>query len=228
MFMKVVAVISTKGGSGKSVLACALAVTAAEEGQTYLCDTDPQASSASWWKRRGGPDNPMLVRERSSVRLSTALRAIRQKGEERDWLIADTPGSFMDLVEDAVMKADVIVLVMQPAFRDIEAQAPAFELISAYGKAEQTVIVLNRCDPRSKAPETARQKLQLFTGNQIHTLANRAVYAKADGYGDAPQELDERAEDEIVSLWQAVKEVGSRSTRKPQSHRGQRARQGEP
>ena len=43
MAVRIVALVSTKGGAGKSTLAECLAVAAAKEGQRYLLDLDPRA-----------------------------------------------------------------------------------------------------------------------------------------------------------------------------------------
>jgi chromosome partitioning protein len=72
MSVQVIALVSTKGGVGKSTLAECLAVAAMKDGQSvYLLDLDPQQSTAAWWRRRQGPDNPMLV-----TGVETASRAI--------------------------------------------------------------------------------------------------------------------------------------------------------
>ena len=59
--MNVLAVVSTKGGVGKTTLASALAVRAAKESKRVaMVDLDPQGSLAAWWKRRGGSENPKI------------------------------------------------------------------------------------------------------------------------------------------------------------------------
>ena len=47
--MKTIAILSQKGGAGKTTLAVHLAVAAERDGKTTaLIDLDPQASAASW------------------------------------------------------------------------------------------------------------------------------------------------------------------------------------
>src|ERR1051326_3507190 len=52
--MRVIAVASMKGGSGKTTMAAHLAVRAAAAGErpVALIDTDPQGSLGEWWDAR--------------------------------------------------------------------------------------------------------------------------------------------------------------------------------
>lgn len=69
--MRVIAVASQKGGSGKTTIAAHLAVRADMVGQgpVVLIDTDPQGSLAEWWRARA-EDTPQLA----SVRPGSACR----------------------------------------------------------------------------------------------------------------------------------------------------------
>ena len=119
--MKVIAFVSTKGGVGKSTLSACVSVAAMKAGfSVYLLDLDPQQSTAAWWRRRKGPENPMLATGVESA--SRAIRAIKTKKAERDFLIVDTPGSFIGVINDAIQEAHCIVIVTQASAKDIEAQ----------------------------------------------------------------------------------------------------------
>ena len=51
--MRVLSVVSTKGGVGKTTLTVHLAVAAQQSGERVLVlDLDPQASAVQWWKDR--------------------------------------------------------------------------------------------------------------------------------------------------------------------------------
>ena len=55
--MKTLAILSRKGGTGKTTLAVNLSVAAARAGHsTILVDLDPQASAAKWNDNREGDD----------------------------------------------------------------------------------------------------------------------------------------------------------------------------
>ena len=50
--MQIFALISQKGGAGKSTLARQLAVLAGEKDASILIDRDPQETATKWWQRR--------------------------------------------------------------------------------------------------------------------------------------------------------------------------------
>src|SRR5215468_131586 len=59
--MKIVVLLSQKGGTGKSTIATHLAVCAARHGQAVaLFDIDPQASAAKWSDRRAAEGPPVV------------------------------------------------------------------------------------------------------------------------------------------------------------------------
>lgn len=60
--MRVIAIVSRKGGSGKTTLAGHLAVAAEQNGAgpVAIMDTDPQASLTDWWNAREN-DAPLFV-----------------------------------------------------------------------------------------------------------------------------------------------------------------------
>jgi chromosome partitioning protein len=59
--MKVLGLLSRKGGAGKTTIALHLAVLAQASGRrTLLVDVDPQRSAAGWWRAREA-ETPQLV-----------------------------------------------------------------------------------------------------------------------------------------------------------------------
>jgi chromosome partitioning protein len=59
--MKTIALLSQKGGSGKSTIATHLAVCAERDGKSVaIFDIDPQASAISWAHRRKSETPPVV------------------------------------------------------------------------------------------------------------------------------------------------------------------------
>src|ERR687895_168348 len=78
--MRVLALSSQKGGSGKTTLAGHLAVQAENSGYGPVCliDIDPQGSLADWWNER---ETEMPAFEQTTVaRLAADLEVLRQQG----------------------------------------------------------------------------------------------------------------------------------------------------
>jgi chromosome partitioning protein len=79
--MHIVAIVSQKGGAGKTTLSVHLAVAAARKGMSVaLIDLDPQATAAQWGDWRGG-DNPAVVAT-PYTRLEATLLEAAQAGVE--------------------------------------------------------------------------------------------------------------------------------------------------
>jgi chromosome partitioning protein len=203
--VKVVVLISTKGGVGKSTLAEALAVEAAKDERVFIVDIDPQQSTAAWWRRRKGPENPMLVTNVSAIR--QALDAIARRKAERDWLIIDTPGSNMNVLRDAVSHADVIVGVIQASGKDIEAQGAAHGLIQEAGKGDRTLWVINRASKANKLAQDAAERVGKMSAAPPVLIGDRVDHVRADLVGKTAGEVNKDAAREIAALWQAIKGV---------------------
>ena len=205
--------VSSKGGVGKSTLAACLAVEAANEGEVYIVDLDPQQSTAAWWRRRKGPQNPLLVTGVDSI--SRAVRLIKERNAERDYIIVDTPGSFLGVISDAIAEADAVIAVVQPSGKDLEAQGVVDGLIAKTNKFGQTLYVLNRVDKRSKLTFDAAAKL---TGKGTYPpfmIKDLDAYVRADMEGKTAPEVNNECKEEITALWQAIKGIAENGHRKP-------------
>ena len=206
MAVKVVALVSTKGGVGKSTLAECLAVAAAQEGlSVYLLDLDPQQSTAAWWRRRKGPENPMLVTGVEAA--SKAIAALTKKKAERDLLIIDTPGSFLGVINDAIQTASAILIVVQPSPKDLEAQGAVEGLIQKSALVDRTIYVLNRVGKAPALLKSAIETLRPKTVRESVQIGERAEYVKADAAGKVANEINDKARVEVAALWDAVKGV---------------------
>ena len=87
--MRVLAVASQKGGSGKTTLSGHLAVQAqmAGNGPVVLIDIDPQGSLSEWWNERTA-DFPAFA-QTTVARLQADLEVLRQQGFKL--ALIDTP-----------------------------------------------------------------------------------------------------------------------------------------
>ena len=72
-FMKTIVIASQKGGSGKTMLAAHLAVEAERAGDTWLIDTDRQATLSLWHERRKADTPSALMSHSPALRTAWQL-----------------------------------------------------------------------------------------------------------------------------------------------------------
>ncbi len=138
---RVIAVLSQKGGTGKTTLSCALGALADAAGTpTAILDLDPQASAASWHdlRRQGGAENPPVYATPTS-RMRPLVDALGHDGAEL--IVVDTaPHSGADAVTVAKL-SDHILIPVQPSYPDLAAITRTIEIAEMARTA--ATIVLN-------------------------------------------------------------------------------------
>jgi chromosome partitioning protein len=135
--MKVLAIISEKGGAGKTTLAVNLAVTAEAHGlATVIFDLDPRANSTVWGDAR--PNKIPEVIPAQAPRLSLLLQQARDN--EADLVIIDTAGNAESTAGQAAQQADAILIPCRPFAPDLISIATSAKLARASGKPFFVVI----------------------------------------------------------------------------------------
>jgi chromosome partitioning protein len=86
--MRTIAIVSQKGGAGKTTLAVHLATAAAAELVTLLVDTDPQATASRWADWRG-PGDPEVIDCGAPSLLAGKLNKAKDLGAQL--AVIDTP-----------------------------------------------------------------------------------------------------------------------------------------
>jgi chromosome partitioning protein len=116
--MKTVAILSQKGGAGKTTLAIHLAVAAHEAGlEVLVVDLDPQASATMWHKARTDP--LPHVQPAHPVALETLLAEAAKQGVDLV-LIDSAPQSDLPAVKAAEL-ADLVLVACKPSVMDLRA-----------------------------------------------------------------------------------------------------------
>ena len=111
--MRVLAMASQKGGSGKTTLSGHLAVQAQLSGAGPACliDIDPQGSLADWWNEREA-EMPAFA-QTTVARLASDLEVLRQQGFRL--AVIDTPPAITMLPLDDAAKAGEVLRELRPA-----------------------------------------------------------------------------------------------------------------
>ncbi len=200
--MKIVAVISQKGGAGKTTLAIHLA--AAAHGAGYgaaIFDMDPQATAETWGQWRG--DKPPEVLPAKAATLARSLDKAREAGA--DVLVLDTPGAAEGASLAAANVADLILIPCRPRSFDLAAVQQTATLARTTG--HPIWLVFNGTATRGQVRADARE-VAAGIGLAIAPvqLAERASFHRATEQGLTAQEIepDGKAAAEITALWQWV------------------------
>ena len=162
--MRTIAVIGRKGGCGKTTIAVHLAVGLHLRGRaTVLADTDPQRSVIEVFKGRREP-GPAVVAS-AAPKLFTLQLSMARAGNEA--LVIDTPAVLEEEVAQAVILADLALLVVRPTFLDLTAAVRTSDIIRRLRKPG--LVVLNQAPPAREtveAPAVARatEALELGVG----------------------------------------------------------------
>lgn len=196
--MKTVAVISQKGGSGKTTLALHLAVASSRAGQnTAVIDLDPQASATKWSDRRK-EELPVVLSVHAS-RLPHEMKRVQEAGCQI--LFLDTAPHSDSAALEAAKAAELVLIPCRPAILDIEAIANTLGLV----KTTQTAIfvVMNAIAPQGHDGDEAAEAIAALDVNVCPIrLSNRVAFSRSLITGQVAQEFEPqgKAAQEIEQL----------------------------
>ncbi len=200
--MKTLAIVSQKGGSGKTTIAVHMAVCAARRKlKTAIIDIDPQGSAFQWNASR--PDDQKLDAVRANAdQLADLLQKAKAGGI--DLVIIDTaPHSNAEAAMSARL-ADFVLIPCRPARFDLDAIASTVDITRA---ANTPAAVVINAAPRGRLAGEARAALARKGISVMETvLHQRAAYSHAviDGRSVHEYEPDGAAAAEIEELYHHI------------------------
>jgi chromosome partitioning protein len=215
--MKILALLGQKGGTGKTTVATALAVRAAQDGKSVaLIDLDPQGSAAKWAKRRTNP-NPTIT-ARQPFELADTLAVLRKGGA--DFVFIDTPGKIENAALEASKHADMVLIPVRPTPLDLDAVQEIKNLLAFAGQPP-AYAVLNCIAPQGRKHELARQVIEKRDALKVCpvTFCQRSAFADAMITGQTAGEYDPqgKAAQEIDALYSLILSL-SQSRKVKKSH----------
>ena len=198
--MKTLAILSQKGGTGKTTIATNLCVAAEREGHTTaLIDLDPQASATRWGDYRKSK-TPAIIATPVS-RLDHWLETAKENGATL--VILDTaPNSGPDAL-DVARSASIVLIPCKPSMVDLDAIENTVKIMEIAKVPAR--VVLNCVDARSDLGNQTRQVIRQYNVECAPCeLGQRVGFVHAFNHGTGVQEFEPRGKSshEITALYQ--------------------------
>ena len=204
--MHTIAILSQKGGTGKTTLTLHLAVASERAGQpAAVVDLDPQASAAGWKDSRS--DETPVVVPVPSTRLPQTLEAARRGGAALT--LIDTAPHATDVALAAAEAADLVLIPCRAGILDLRAIGTTARAVKL---AEKTAyVVLNAMPPRAPNVLADATTAVAVHGLGVAPIAlnQRAAYAHSLTLGQTAQEYEPigKAAEEVGQLYSWLRKV---------------------
>ena len=205
--MQTIAVLSRKGGTGKTTLAIHISVAAEQAGHTTaLIDLDPQASAARQRDNRE-EETPAVVSAHAS-RLPESLHLAKENGATL--AILDTTPHTETAALDAANAAEFVLIPCKPALIDLQAIGSTINIIKIANVP--ACVVMNVVPPHGNLAEQARMAINHYDVPCAPcSIGQRVAFNHAYTAGLTVQEYEPRgkASGEIQELYAYLaKEMG--------------------
>jgi chromosome partitioning protein len=217
--MRTIAIVSQKGGSGKTTLAVHLAAAATAAGYVALViDTDPQATASAWHAWRGDVE-PDVIDCAAHALLERKLKQAGDLGAEL--AVIDTPPHADILAREACRLADLVLVPCRPRAFDLDAVRTTIDLAKA---SQKPAFVMFTAGP-PRAPLVYAEAAEIVTESGLPVapvmLPDRAAFHHSVGAGRVAQETEPsgKAAGDVSALWKWARQQVNMPARKPANTR---------
>lgn len=198
--MRTIAVISQKGGAGKTTLALHIAVAAELAGyNTVLLDMDPQGTAEAWseWRKEAPP---VVIPAKVGILVRTMEKAISHGA---DFIIMDTPPLAEAEARAAAKISDLVLVPCRPNAFDIHSIATTTDLTRFAAKPAFAIFNAGPVNAARLYAETTEVVIEIGLPVAPHRLSERAAFRHATGSGQTAQETEPsgKAAAEVTALW---------------------------
>ncbi|WLA54248.1 nucleotide-binding protein [Bradyrhizobium diazoefficiens] len=202
--MYILALVTQKGGSGKSTLSVGLAVAAMQRGERVaLIEADAQGTISRWKGRREKP-YPRVDCVTDPTEIEPVISRLKAEGV---WLaIIDTAAANNALATRAIASADLCLIPARPSPADIEAAIPT--LIATRRLDRRFAFILNQAPTRGGRLSEAATSLNSLGLLALPFIGQRNDHQDALGAGLGVTEYapEGKASEEIAALWGWISE----------------------
>lgn len=188
--MKIISMVSQKGGVGKSTLSVNIATYFDKflNKKSILIDIDPQASSSSWYDLRD--DETPIVISCQPQRLNAVIHTASQS--QVDLIIIDTPGKIEGSSLKASKLSDYCVIPVKSAFFDLKAAEETLDICKLAKK--DPYVVLNELPPTHSSKTETLDALNNMEAKVFHSsIGDRVVFKHSIANGLSVNEYDSQS-----------------------------------
>lgn len=202
--MNIVAIVSSKGGVGKTTVAQFLAVEALRQGiAAAIIDTDPQKSAADWGEQRDAAslDAPTVV-ALGSQRLLAVVEALRKRGA--GMIFIDTPPHSAPAINAALDVSSGSIMVTRPNPMDLRALEATWSIVSRMRKPSAALFTQAPPGSRARALGLAQGRLNELKMPYCPTPITYTLsfpYAQSEALAVQEREPTGKARAEIAEVW---------------------------
>jgi chromosome partitioning protein len=204
-----IAIVNSKGGSGKTTLATNLAsYYSCQHLKTALIDYDSQGSSSYWVSRRpeGCPEIQLIAAYKQAINVTRGWFLRPERLTQR--VVIDSP-SGLDVAQfkQALNECDAILIPVLPSSIDIHAVAHFIADVLLLGKIRREegriAVVANRARKNTLVYQRLEQFLNSLGIPFVATLRDTQQYIKASEAGKGIFEMP-RVDAKDVASWQPL------------------------
>lgn len=208
--MRVISLVTQKGGSGKTTLASNLAVAAAEDGETVLMlDLNYKQQSLQKWAVNRTGENPLFESfpEEKVSKLPEMLKSLEGRFST---VVLDTAGEDNTITRWAMEASTFCLVPLRASKADVDAMVPTVQAIIRGGTP--FAFVLNHCFQQPNNPRAfdTAAGLKAIGKLALPLIMTRADFldAYAAGQGVTEYAPNGKAAESIRELWKWIKENG--------------------
>ena len=177
--MPVIALVSNKGGAGKTTLCINLASAFAERDTTLVLDADPQQSSHNWHAIADGSSTFPVI----SASVGIAQAAADHASSAQYILIDCPPSVHSQQTSDALSQADLALIPVQPSPLDLWASVQIeaeVERAREVNPGLGALLVINQLEPRTRLSQVLGDALaELSLPAAESAIRRRMIYRKS-------------------------------------------------
>lgn len=216
----VIAITTTKGGSGKTTVTINLAAAFAQKGyQVCIIDADTgQFSALKWAKYREDENNHISVFQVAQEKLNREAKAL---SERFDIVLIDGRPTLSQVGDRIVMASDVVIVPVMPSVFDLEAfqdYMPRFQQVKdlkmEIGGKVSAYVLLNALVVNTTISQEIEEAVREITENEEDVYLLKTKLMRRVAYGNSPtnglgvvEESDKKAKKEVLALVEELEKV---------------------